>query len=1280
MATILFQAAGAALGGVFGPLGAVIGRAAGALAGNALDRALLGGRTVTGPRLSAARLPGASEGTAITRLYGTARIGGTLIWATRFEEEATTERAGAKATGTRTKTYRYFANLAIGLCEGPVAGIRRVWADGRELDLTGIEMRFYPGSRGQPPDPLIEAKQGVGMAPAYRGLAYVVFERLPLDDFGNRIPLLQFEVMRPVGKLESHFRAVTVIPGATEHGYAGVAVSEKTGEGSARIVNRNTLVAGTDWQAAIDELQALCPNLENVALVVSWFGTDLRAGECRVVPGVEVEARQNESRPWSVSGISRSAAHPVSHHDGGPAYGGTPSDASVVDAIMDLKARGLKVTLYPFLMMDIPAPNGLPDPYGGTEQAAYPWRGRITCHPAPGQAGSADRTAAARVAVEAFCGNAGPGDFAVSGTSVAYSGTDEGYRRLVLHYALLAKAAGGVDGFLIGSELRGLTTLRDGADAFPFVEALVALASDVRGILGTATKITYGADWSEYFGHHPSDGSGDVYFHLDPLWASAAIDAVGIDNYLPLADWRDEDLTAQNPDGFLLADDADAIAEQIAGGEGFDWYYASDADRKSRTRSPITDGLAGKPWVFRYKDIESWWANPHYDRVGGAERAVPTAWVPRAKPVWFTELGCPAIDRGANQPNVFADPKSSESAVPHQSRGLRSDSQQRRFLEAHHVYWGGGLAPSGMVDPSRIFVWTWDARPYPGFPVNVGLWADGGNWKTGHWLNGRLGAGTLADVIAAILGDNGFSDHDVSGVSGDLTGYVQGELASARSLIEPLAEAFRLDVIEDGATLRFRSREEASLPAVTLDVLADPEDEPRWRETRGHDSDFAGEAILTFYDAGADYAEASVRSRRVPAATSRVLAHDLAAVMPEEAALRCAETLLHDHRMARRTLDLALGPNELALQPGDVLRIGEGPEGRFLVSEIEDGATRRLKLREMATGGGGLPVTANPGRDAPNPGAQGFAPVIRFMDLPRYEAGEATDFARVAALARPWRRLAISSSAANEGYETRALLERPAMLGVLAAPLLPGVRGRFDLARTVEIDLAYGSFASAAALAVLNGANRLAVQSASGAWEIIGFSVAQEISAGRWLLSKLLRGLAGTEDAMVAGAVAGAQAVLLDGAVKPLGLKADEAGLTLNYIAELPGGTAAPAGPFTFSGGLRAETPLAPVHLRGRRLASGDIELAWTRRGRIDADNWQAVDIPLDEDVERYRLQILDGVTVLRDVEVGAPGHLYAQADEIADFGAPRQSLSIRVRQLGRRIADGIAAEAIISL
>src|SRR5262249_38193362 len=102
-----------------------------------------------------------------------------------------------------------------------------------------------------------------------------------------------------------------------------------------------------------------------------------------------------------------------------------------------------------------------------------------------------------------------------SGTSVHYSGPDEwSYRRMVLHQAFLAKAAGGVEAFVIGTELRGLTSVRSVAGIYPFVAALVALAADVKSILGPETKVVYAADWSEYFGHQPADGSGDVAFHL----------------------------------------------------------------------------------------------------------------------------------------------------------------------------------------------------------------------------------------------------------------------------------------------------------------------------------------------------------------------------------------------------------------------------------------------------------------------------------------------------------------------------------------------------------------------------------------------------------------------------------------------------------------------------------------------------------------------------------------------------------------------------------------------
>jgi hypothetical protein len=61
--------------------------------------------------------------------------------------------------------------------------------------------------------------------------------------------------------------------------------------------------------------------------------------------------------------------------------------------------------------------------------------------------------------------------------------------------------------------------------------------------------------------------------------------------------------------------------------------------------------------------------------------------VAESKPVIFTELGCPAVDKGANQPNVFFDPKTSESFLPYFSSGARDDAMQRAFLEANITYW-----------------------------------------------------------------------------------------------------------------------------------------------------------------------------------------------------------------------------------------------------------------------------------------------------------------------------------------------------------------------------------------------------------------------------------------------------------------------------------------------------------------------------------------------------------------------------------------------------------------
>jgi hypothetical protein len=302
------------------------------------------------------------------------------------------------------------------------------------------------------------------------------------------------------------------------------------------------------------------------------------------------------------------------------------------------------------------------------------------------------------------------------------------------------------------------------------------------------------------------------------------------------------------------------------------------------------------------------------------------------------------------------------------------------------------------------------------------------------------------------------------------------------------------------------------------------------------------------------------------------------------------------------------------------------------------------------------------------------------MDLARYKDGEALDFTLAAVMAKPWRRVALSASPETESYEKRAVVTRPARMGRLRAALDPGPTATLDGGNAIAVKLLYGGLQSVSTLALLNGANRVAIRARNGEWEIIGFRDAEEVDADVWHLTGLLRGLGGTEDATMAGSASGAPLVVLDSAATRLSLEGREAGLTLNWIAEAYGATGGRAGPIAFAGGMRAETPLAPVHLAARRTEAGDIALSWVRRSRLNADSWNGDDIPLDEAEEVYRLQILSGATVVRSLTVANHSFLYTQAQELEDFGASQSAITFRVRQKGATVALGIAAGRTVVL
>lgn len=214
---------GSFVGGAFGAAG--VGAAIGWSLGTAIGGALFNKpATVQGPTLADLSLPPSQYGTPIAWILGTMAVKTTVLWQTDLIPVERTERVDAKGGGSQKIRHTdYYANFAVLVGKGP-GRVIRIWLnDTLALDLSadnegpplgsdvgggwaaqtpapfsaligGAPVRIYPGSADQLPDPLIQAIEGINRTPAYRHRIYIVFERLPVRNYGNSLPRVTVEV------------------------------------------------------------------------------------------------------------------------------------------------------------------------------------------------------------------------------------------------------------------------------------------------------------------------------------------------------------------------------------------------------------------------------------------------------------------------------------------------------------------------------------------------------------------------------------------------------------------------------------------------------------------------------------------------------------------------------------------------------------------------------------------------------------------------------------------------------------------------------------------------------------------------------------------------------------------------------------------------------------------------------------------------------------------------------------------------------------------------------
>jgi hypothetical protein len=188
-----------------------LGFALGSLAGQALFPTKL--PTVVGPRLADFGQTQSSVGAPIPQGWGTCPATGNIIAKSDVREVIESDELGGKGGPTQTvETPTYFQDFAIGFNDGEIAGVRRIWSNGKLIydrqpklptesdsaftermaanDLLDENMVVYFGTEDQLPDPTLEAFYGVGQISAFRGLAYLVminWKNKPED--GMKMPL-----------------------------------------------------------------------------------------------------------------------------------------------------------------------------------------------------------------------------------------------------------------------------------------------------------------------------------------------------------------------------------------------------------------------------------------------------------------------------------------------------------------------------------------------------------------------------------------------------------------------------------------------------------------------------------------------------------------------------------------------------------------------------------------------------------------------------------------------------------------------------------------------------------------------------------------------------------------------------------------------------------------------------------------------------------------------------------------------------------------------------------
>lgn len=553
---------------------------------------------------------------------------------------------------------------------------------------------------------------------------------------------------------------------------------------------------------------------------------------------------------------------------------------------------------------------------------------------------------------------------------------------------------------------------------------------------------------------------------------------------------------------------------------------------------------------------------------------------------------------------------------------------------------------------------------------------------------------SLATIVTDVCGDCGLSETDID--VADLTtrfvhGYARTRPMSGRACIEPLRMIGFFDCVESGVVLKWPTRGKPAVATIEAEELGAHEGEgdgPPSVTTKKVQSIELPRMMRVHYMAPSRDYEPGEQISPVRLTTDAVndLDIDLVAALDDTQAAQIAEIIWADAWRARWVHELSLDRYRSELEPADAILVPvDGRYERMRIATIDtaDLILRRSDLVRDDDGSYESTAVAEPPLRQPSRLTFYAGTELFMLDLPplREEDNDAGIYAAAArsGIGSTWTGAVIYRSADGGGTWTQvAAVANEATVGRINTALPAGITGTWDYENSIDVILGTGTTLESRPEAdVLAGANAAAI-GVHGRWEIVQFLDAEEISTNRWRLTTLLRGRRGTEH-LVGTSQVNDRFVLISGpGIVRLPLSSAQIGVEMNYRGVTMGSTFSGATnqPFT-STGMALET-FSPVHVRGERDSSEDVEITWIRRDRLYQTMRDGVELPNSEASESYSIDIMDGSSVVRTLTSSTPSVVYTAADQTTDFGAPQPEVTVRVYQLSAIVGRGTPAEATV--